>query len=915
MVTATPVRFRWFLPALLALTGATGLLYEVVLGRYLTLHIGSSGASQAVTLSAFLGGLSLGAIAAGKLCATRWTGVIKPLFAYCGLEAGIGVWALAFPHVSPVVFAAFHSLSSGMAPGSTASVASQMMLAALLILPMSTLMGATLPVLAAAVSRSVGTGAVPLIGRYYAVNAFGGATGSLAAGFWLIEKLGLDGPLHLGAAINIAVAIAVAVLARGLSDDAKDVPEDVITDPDPRAPPYNAFLFAAFGTGMVTLVYEVVWVRMAGLLLGASVYAFALMLTVVIVGIASGSAIATFFVARGKDPRVIFAGTQIVAALMAFFLYLRLGSLPIELLDMRLAIRPEYENYTRWLRTGGGWVALHMLPAAMALGASFPVLLDGARLSGGGVARATAWILGSNTLGNLTGALIGGFLLMPVLGLENVLVAGACLSLVIGLTCLPRPVGARPKAIAATIGVIILAVSIAAPPDITLLHRGLFRLRKSRVRPVKQALHYIRAGREIFREDGKDASISVDYREDDGLLLFRTNGKTDGSNFEPVTQVGLGHLGFVARPDATDVFVVGLGTGQSAASAASHRRAKVHVAELSPAVVEVAKLFGPFNGNVLQNPRVRVDVADARDALRKAPPHSYDIIVSEPSNPWVIGVADLYTVEAFSMMRSRLKKGGAFVQWIQVYEMSNETFRSVLCTLHSVFPHAVVFRLEAADIAVVASTEKLAIDVAKVRAMYADKSIQKALDAANHRRLPRTGDDLLVLQMADEAAVNEVCKGFTGHMHDTRPSIEYVAPRDFFVGVAPTALIRELDTRMAKAPRTALARHLARNPPDEKRRTALHRYLALSPGTHEAPLQQAGLSAARRAERSAAVAIHLPDPATATTADLPRVCPQLARRAPWAVDTLETMLGPVTSDPKIRTWHELCRGKRQPGAP
>ncbi len=915
-ITRPSAVVRLVLPALLALTGATGLLYEVVLGRYLTLHLGSSGASQAVTLGAFLGGLSLGAVIAGKLCATRLHGVARPLLAYCALETGIGLWAALFPTVSPLFFSGFHAVSVGFSPGSTASIAAQMALAALLVLPMSTLMGATLPVLAAAVSRSVRTDAVPLIGRYYAVNAFGGATGALLAGFWLIENLGLDAPLRIGAAVNVAVAIAVALLVRGRRELAGDPLADDGIEPDASAPPYAAFLFAAAGTGMVTLVYEVVWVRLTGLLLGASVYAFALMLTVVIVGIASGSAIATWLVGRGKDPRRVFAATQIAAALLAFGLYLRLPSLPLELLDMRLGIPATYANYTRWLLSGGGWVAAHFLPAAMALGAAFPALLDGARLSGGGVARATAWILGSNTIGNLAGALLGGFVLMPIFGVENVLILGACGSSGLALLCLPRPVGVRAKAIAGGIAAVVVAVGLFASPDVTLLHRGLFRLRDSRVRPVAMALDYIKAGKEIFREDGKDASISVDFRERDGLLLFRTNGKTDGSNFEPVTQVGLGHLGFVARPDATDVFVVGLGTGQSAASAASHPQARVQVAELSPAVVEVAKLFGPFNADVMNNPRVRVDVADAREALRKAPPGAFDVIVSEPSNPWVVGVADLYTVEAFSLMASRLKDDGALVQWIQVYEMSDDTFRQILCTLQSVFGHAAIFRLEAADVAVVASRKPLAIDVERVRERYESKPVQAALAAAQHARLPRTVDELLALQMADAEAVRAVCKGFSTHMRDRRPSIEYTAPRDFFAGVAPTRIIRALDTRLAGTPRTALARdlqaHRARDPKAAAARVAaIHKYIVKSPGTHEAPLQMAGRDPAEKARRSAAVAAGLPDAATATDDMARRVCPALARRAPWAVDTLQTMLGPVTTNARIRAWHRRCRGETE----
>ena len=906
-LTARSPLLRFVLPGLLLVTGAPGLLYEVVLGRFLALHLGSSGASQAVTLAAFLGGLSAGAIVAGRLCADRWHGARAPFLAYCGLEALIGVWAALFPVVSPLLFDAFDALAVGLAPGSAVSVATQLLLAAVLVLPMSTLMGATLPVLAAAVSRTVQTSAVPLIGRFYAVNALGGATGSLLAGFVLIERFGLEVPLWIGAAANFLVAGAAWSLAARFSGDSAAEEAVTVAQPSTDAPPYRAFLLAAAGTGMVTLVYEVVWVRLAGLLLGSSVYAFALMLTVVIVGISLGSALATWAVGRGADPRRVFGWTQAAAALMAFFLYMRLGALPLDLLHLRLPIAPSYANYPGWIALGGGTLALHFLPAAMALGASFPVLLDGARMSGGSVARATSLILGSNTIGNLLGAMLGGFVLMPILGVEKVLLVGAWVSLALSLLCLPRPLKPRNYGVSAAIAALIPALAMIAPPDITMLHRGLFRVRNSRVRPVEQALAYIGAGKQVFREDGKDASISVDYRADDGLLLFRTNGKTDGSNFEPVTQVGLGHVGFLARPDAKSVFVVGLGTGQSAASAASHPGVKVQVAELSPAVVEVAKLFAPYNGDVVNNAAVQILVADAREALKKSPAATFDVVISEPSNPWVVGVADLYTEQAFSLMKSRMKPGGVLVQWIQVYEMSDAVFRSILCTLKTVFPHAVLFRLEAADIAVVAAAEPFVIDPARARELIEHPQVQRSIEGAQHRRLPRTADDFPVLQMSDQRTTDSICKGFTRPMQDVRPSIEYAAPRDFFAGVAPTRLIRALDSRLTSQGQTALAQQLRQGSTDPARRARLHAYLAKSPGTHEAPLQMASRPPDERERIASSVAVALPDPATAVDAELPRWCSVLARRAPWAVHTLDTMFGPVTTNEKLRAWHKRCR--------
>ena len=796
--------------------------------------------------------------------------------------------------------------------------------AALLVLPLALLMGATLPVLAACVERAAPSRSVALISRYYWVNAAGAAVGALAAGFWLIERYGVELPLSATAGLNLAVAATVWLGYRGTDlparvDDATVGSTTALPGTAAQAEgsaaggaPLRAWLWAAALTGFVTLGSEVVWTRLSALLLGASVYAFAMMLCVVIAGIAVGSAAASAALGRGFRPATVLATSQSLAAAAAVFLVLRLNTLPVDLLEMRSGLPTTADTYNLWLLLGGGWTALHYLPGAIALGAAFPALLAGAHASGSRADRATAWILGANTSGNLLGALATGFALMPLLGVERVLLLGGCGSLGVALLCQPRPLTAR--RLAAPGVVLALAVALVATlgVDAPLLQRGLFRQRIAEPGELQAHLQAVRSGRTLFREDGKDATVTVELYPGDNLV-FRTNGKSDGSNADVATQVVLGHLGYLFQPDARDVFIVGLGTGQTAAATVSHPQAQVQVAELSPAVVEVARLFGPYNGDVLANQRVHVVVADARDVLQAAAPASFDLVISEPSNPWVAGIADLYTVEHFDRVRSRLRPGGVLVQWIHVYELADEVLRDIVCTLHQSFGSVAVFRLDVGDLALVGFNGSANVDLGAAERAFSAPSVRAELASHKLRSVPMSIEELLIGQLCGPSTVNGFCAGFDRTLRERQPRVEYLAPRDFFSGRSAERTRALLDTRMSPQPDTIGAALWQRHPPDDARRARLHAFLVA--GEHP--------------EEKALIAASLPGSATQVGAQLlrggmPDVPPaEDGLAAPWCwrleavmgdlLAVRQTLLGPVVRDPRLLRWRDRCDGLAEAG--
>jgi spermidine synthase len=889
------------LPLLLCFTGAAGLGYEVTLSRLLSVHLGSSGASQAVTLGVFLGGMALGALAVGRWGEKALARLKRPLVAFGALEIFVAIWVLLFPILADVAFTGYRGL--GLDPTTLTSILARLVTAGLLILPLSAAMGATLPVLAAGVERLCPDDAVRLVSKYYALNAAGAAAGALIAGFWLIENLGLDATLHTGAAISATSGLLAILVFGTQTAAAMDRP---VRGPqrDATIPALPWLVTAAGLTGISSLASEVAWTRLYGLALGGSAYAFSAMLAVVIAGIAIGSGLAGRWVNRGGSPIKGFVAAQVVAATAALWLVWRMNDLPVDLLRLRVRMTPIPENYGFWLTLGGGFTALHLLPAALALGASFPLLLSAADRTGARPDRATAWILGTNTLGNLVGSLATGFLVMPWLGLEKTLCAAGVLSLVVAFVALPRPRRLVPMALLGA--AVLAAVAFAAlTPPASRLQMGLFRNRAKSLDAVDQEVRDQTAVT-LFRNDGKDASITVD-RMSSGMMLFRTNGKPDGSTGDATTQIMLGHLGFLFRPDAHDVFIVGLGTGQTAGAASSHPNTRVTVAELSPAVLQVARFFAHKNGKVLERPNVSVRVADAREVMASLPDASLDLVISEPSNPWVAGIADMFTTEHFQRVRQKLRPNGVLVQWIHTYETTDDLLRDTICTLRSVLPNVAIFQLLQGDFALVASFEPLELNAAKAFAMLNQPAVKADLTGYDEWRLPIALDEWMTTQLTGPATVNRLCSTFETPFRERFPRLEFEAPRAFFAGIWATELTSALDMRKNAKSDTFQAEFIRRAPLDDTRRTAIHNFLRKFHVEPDQALLDATLPTNTVSAAEEILAKSLPDSKTVDERVQTGVCGQLRKSAQALIDNPMTQYGPSSHNAKIAAWYEICR--------
>lgn len=892
-------------------TGLCGLVAEVVLGRRLQLHLGSSGASQAVALAVFLGGLALGAALAGRLQRGRLAHMPRPLLAWSALEAGIGAWLLALPWLADAVFDGFEAFATDWPAGSAPLQIGKLAVAAVLALPLTTAMGATLPVLAVGVQRAAlaapvaGPGAVGVLSRLYAVNALGAAVGAALAGYWLIPQLGLDAPLWLMGVVDVAVAVTSALWVLRLP------PVAPLPLAEPEAPSGAgvpaALVGIAFATGLSALLGEVLWTRIAALALGASAYAFALMLVVAVSGVALGSALAVRALGVHHRPWRWLGLSQLTAAGLTVALAYRQDGLAVDLYALRALLQPSTDAFGLWLWASNVLVGLQLLPLAMALGAAFPLLLAAAREAGADPDRAAARLLAANTAGNLLGALGGGFAVLPALGVSGALLLAAAVSLGCALVAARST---QTRAVLAGLALVAGLVVAVAPPGGEVLARGLFRTRPTSLADYHKQVGMVRGLHTLFRHDGKDGTVSVD-RYKDGELVFRVSGKPDGSTRDTVTQALLGHLGPLLRPAAKDALVIGLGTGQTAAALLAHPGLAVHVVELSAAMPQIAEIFSALNGNALTHPRLQLTIADAREVLRQLPANGLDLVVSEPSNPWVVGVADLYTMQAFARIRDRLRPGGLLVQWMQRYELGDRNLQRIICTMHGVFPQMAVFRMEPFDLALIGSVAPLAWDPTAVAERLSHPEVAANLQRGGDRAMPRSELQFAATQLTGSQAVDRLCAGFDNWLVERHPELEYDAPADFYARKQSEALLRQLDTRRSATADTWLAERLRKTPLTAAEQAELFAFHVDSRSPEEFPLAAALGQPHDIPVAVRAVTDHLPDPDDpAEQTKHTAWCTWIRQQQPWLLAEPLTQYGPSSRAPHMAKWVQVCAKPR-----
>lgn len=758
------------LAACFFVSGAAGLVYEVLWSRHLALLFGANAEAVGLVLAVFMGGLGLGSRAFGAL-ADR---ARSPLRLYAGLEAGIGAFALATGPLLAAVSRAFPALASALGGGPAAAAAAKAVLAAAVLFPPAFLMGGTLPALARALGKE--RSRVPrVVSLLYAVNLAGAVAGTAATGFWLVEHAGLAATMRLAALADFAVA-AVAFLAapRGAGSSARAAPPEA-APPVPLAPLARAALLSGlFVSGAVFMLDEVVFTRLLTLAFGVSSYSFTLVLVLCLLGLGLGGFAASARIARGPVGLSSFGRVQLAAAGL---LGLAMAAVPLVSRALVLARQAPGLGFGASLALKGALAAALLLPLAAVAGAGLPLLLAFVSGRPGGIGTSVGRALLVNTAGTLAGSLATGFVLVTLLGSQATLRLGALLGLAAGVLALAAERG-RPGA-GATFAAGALALGVLLVPrwpDWVFLRSDTY----PRSVPAGSRLEFeqrlrVSNAERLFSEEGRNATVAVLQGPRTRTLL--SNGHPEASDAADMsTQVGIAVVPLVLHPAPREALIVGLASGVTAdAVARAPFVERVDVAELEPAMFRAAAQFAHVNHDVLANPKVRLHPVDAR-SLIAAGGARWDVILSEPSNLWRAGVSSLFTTDFYASARGALKPGGVFAQWLQLYGLRWETLRTVLATLARAFPHTEVWWVDGSDVVLLGSEAPLVASRARAEAVLAGTYGE---DLRNHLATQEP-PHFWARYLLGRADVDALVAGVSRVNTDDRPVVEFEAPRDLF---------------------------------------------------------------------------------------------------------------------------------------
>ena len=778
----SPRSFVPFLPlcGCFVLSGATGLIYEILWARMLGLVFGATTIAVSTVLAAFMGGLALGSALAGRL-APR---LRKPVAAYGWMEIGIAIYALLVPLIFHAVDNLYALIWQQLNPGFFTFTLFRFALSCLLLLVPTTLMGATLPVLSAALLRAAGSNS-NAVTRLYACNLAGAIIGTLVAGFVLLPAFGVRTTIIIAAVLNVLVGAIAIAIQRGIATG-PELPRDELGRVEivGQLDGSHFWMSAALVSGFVTISTQVSWTRVLTMIIGSSTYAFSIVVALFLVGLAGGA----WLVGRKDRSAKLRLAIMIVELITAFSLLISLfvlNRIPALLIDLGLRLR--ISSWTGLLALQIVSATLVILVPALLMGMVMPLVLVWASNQAHAVNR-VGRSYAVNTIGAIVGAFAAGFVLIPKTSVRFTLLLAAALCLLVAAFAYEPPVRGldpalkRALAIATSLVLALVLLIMAPPMNLADLSIGAY---DSLVRVLAQTRegesdNATTAGPNVHElllyREGPTATVSV--RRDGDTVSMALNGRTNASDsiYDMPTQVMLGQLPMLVAPQRNSGLVIGFATGVTVGAMLQSPIQSVTCVELEPATVEASEFFNHVNNRPLDDPRTKLIIDDARTYLRVTPDR-YDVIVSEPSHPWVPGVANLFTEEFFELGRRRLTEPGIFVQWLQIYQLSTDSLRSVLATYQKVFPHVLVFRVgglsNGKDLLLVGSNQPLKLDQLAERLM--DQRTARELARVNLR----SEADVRAWFVCDESRLGPAVAGARLNTDDNM-HIETTVPREAF---------------------------------------------------------------------------------------------------------------------------------------
>lgn len=693
-------------------------MLEVVWTKEALLIFGNSTMSAAAVIAAYMTGLALGSFLFGRVADDK---PALALFLYGLLEGGVGFFALFFPFLTRSLNPVYERIYVWFGGHFIFISFLRFLLSFLLLMIPTTLMGGTLPLLSKFLSRRP-KALTANIGALYAMNLFGAMTGAFASGFVLISRYGLRMTSVLAASLNLCIFLYLAISLRkrltlkaveGIAETEGEGAPESLSGPAPDRRTFGLILGLLVVHGFGAFVAQICWTRTLALILGSSTYSFSAMLTTFLAGLGLGAWVISLIIrwTRGISLAAIgliemAMGASIILFIPVFewLIYYFVTISPSSTTSLSLIFMTQFV-----------FCAAAMIVPTTVMGLVFPAVI--AYLGKPkDIGRIVGLTYAADTLGGVAGAVMAAFIFISHIGLNGSLrfVGLLCLGAGFVVVLMSRRPKEMPYLRRAGAITVLSALFLFHPWDKAMFSSGVFiyahHLTGLADAGKKAMQSAIRKGTHIlFYKDGLSATVTVFQMGKDKSL--RVNGKVEASTTGDMeTQLLVSYVPLFAHPDPKDVLVIGLGSGITLSAAAEFASVeRIDCVEIEPAVVEASRFFSVENRDVLKDPRVKMIIGDGRNHLEFSPKR-YDVIISEPSNPWISGVSNLFSIENYRAALSKLKTGGVYGQWLHAYQMAPDDFLMIMHTFTAVFPHANLFKISRGDYLLVGSAEPVVFD-------------------------------------------------------------------------------------------------------------------------------------------------------------------------------------------------------------
>lgn len=753
------------------LSGAAGLIYQVAWGKSLGLIFGYTAYAISTVLAVFMGGLAAGSAYIGRLCENH----DRPIALYARLEFLVAVTGalsiVGLAGIRLLYLAAYPAFGGSQ----FLSLGLRFFGAAVVLFIPTFLMGGTFPVLVRGIAQH-SSELGQRVSLLYWVNTLGAVGGTLLAGFVLLPAYGLRLTIASAVILNILAALISLKIAKNRTESASiTVPQTakslVIAARAQGSPRFLLFLFGIVGA--TAFAYEIAWTRLLEIMIGSSTYAFTLMLATFLAGTVIGGAFFQRFVGRRRDISLsTFSRTQICTAVAALF---SLVLFPWIASTIPPLLRATHQTFWGLLLAQFCVSSLTVLPLAVVFGFNFPamvVLVGGGRAEKAGESAIVGKAYAANTLGAIVGAVAAGFWLVSWLGNFRLVAFTAGVNLLLAIALELRLSPRSVSRLAMNVACLVAAFFVGFSSHFN--NKSLLSL--SAVLYGNSYQGHLTLGETaatndlVFATDGVNASISV--LRSDNYVALRINGKTDASSGDARTQLLLGHLGAALHPAPRRVLIIGFGSGMTASAVSRYPDVeRIDCVEIEPAVIRAAPFLEKLNRGVIDDPRLNLIFDDARNFLLTSR-DEYDLIISEPSNPWIAGIATLFTDEFYAAVRRRLAPGGMFVQWVQSYSLAADDLRMVFGTLAPHFSDVTLWRGEGPDLLLLGRANHFSLQFGRLRSLWKEEGIRKDFEALDVHE----PEGFIAYYLLDDPGVRKLAAGSALNTDD-RTLLEYHAPR------------------------------------------------------------------------------------------------------------------------------------------